>query len=133
MNLSLMKIYLSEAVTVCTSREIKPAHSCFCLQNVLPVDQESDSDISNLSSSHSDISLPSDSQHLPTSSDLAEAQPLQSNQDYDSEDCVIVGYVKPRHERTPEVITLLSTDPEAEEDEVTVSTVMSTYCLLANV
>ncbi|KDR19617.1 E3 ubiquitin-protein ligase Topors-like [Zootermopsis nevadensis] len=51
--------------------------------------------------------------HLPTSSDHAEDQPSQSNEGYNSsDDCVIVGYVKPRHERTPEVITLLSSDPE---------------------
>lgn len=27
-------------------------------------------------------------------------------------DCEVIGYVKPRHERTPEIIELLSSDPE---------------------
>ncbi|XP_021936964.1 E3 ubiquitin-protein ligase Topors-like isoform X3 [Zootermopsis nevadensis] len=87
-------------------------------RNVLPVDQASDSDINNLSSSHSDTSLPSILQHLPTSSGHEEDQPSQLNEDCNSDDCVIVGCVKPRHERTPEVITLLSSDPEADEGEV---------------
>jgi hypothetical protein len=122
--LSFMKICLSGAVTVHTSREMKSAHSCVCLQNVLPVDQASDSDINNLSSSHSDTSLPGGPQHLPMSNNSAEPQPSQLNEDYDSDDCVIVGYVKPRHERTPEIITLVSSEPEAEEGEVVVSPVM---------
>ncbi|XP_067002019.2 E3 ubiquitin-protein ligase Topors [Anabrus simplex] len=39
----------------------------------------------------------------------------------DPDECMIVGYVKPRHERTPEIITLDS-DPEVvEEGEITVA------------
>ncbi|GLH12525.1 Protein of unknown function [Gryllus bimaculatus] len=37
--------------------------------------------------------------------------------DSDSDDCVIVGYVKPRHERTPEIITLNSDVETADEVE----------------
>ncbi|XP_076293628.1 uncharacterized protein LOC143215404 [Lasioglossum baleicum] len=36
----------------------------------------------------------------------------------DNDDCEVIGYVKPRHERTPEIIELVSSDPE----EVNVST-----------
>jgi hypothetical protein len=88
---------------------------------ILPVDQASNSDINNLSSSHSDISLSGDLQDLARSSGIAETEPLQSNEGNDSDGCVVVGYVKPRHERTPEIITLLSSDPDAGEDDVTVS------------
>ncbi|KAK7872257.1 hypothetical protein R5R35_012112 [Gryllus longicercus] len=37
--------------------------------------------------------------------------------DSDSDDCVIVGYVKPRHERTPEIITLNSDVETVDEVE----------------
>lgn len=86
---------------------------------VLPVDQASNSDVNNVSSSHSDISLSGDVQDLTRSSEIAEVEPLQSNEGNDSDGCVVVGYVKPRHERTPEIITLLSSDPEAGEGDVT--------------
>jgi hypothetical protein len=126
---------------------MKSAKHCVYLQAVLPIDQASDSDVNNVSSSHSDASLPIGLPDLATSSEIAEAQPSQSNEGCDSDGCVIVGYVKPRHERTPEVITLLSSDPEVEEGEVTVSrsvtTVNSTlhdcssmifaYCVLPNI
>jgi hypothetical protein len=88
---------------------------------VLPVDQASNSDVNNLSSSHSDISLSGDLQDFVRSSEVGEGEPLQSNDGNDSDGCVFVGYVKPRHERTPEIITLLSSDPEAGENDVTVS------------
>ncbi|XP_023706185.1 E3 ubiquitin-protein ligase Topors isoform X2 [Cryptotermes secundus] len=85
---------------------------------VLPVDQASNSDVNNASSSHSDISLSGDIQDFTRSREVAEVEPLQSNDGNDSDGCVVVGYVKPRHERTPEIITLLSSEPEAEEDDV---------------
>jgi hypothetical protein len=91
---------------------------------VLPVDQASNSDV-NVSSSHSDISLSGDLQDLTRSIEVAEVEPVQSNEGNDSDGCVVVGYVKPRHERTPEIITLLSSDPEAEEGEVSVSRSLS--------
>jgi hypothetical protein len=99
---------------------------------VLPVSQASNSDVNNVSSSHRDISLSGDLQDFTRSSEVAEVEPLQSNGVNDSDDCVVVGYVKPRHERTPEIITLLSSDPEAGEGDVTVSRSLSelpTYCL----
>lgn len=92
---------------------------------VLPVDQASNSDVNNVSSSHSDISLSGDLEDLTGSIVIAEAEPLQSNEGNDSDGCVVVGYVKPRHERTPEIITLLSSDPEAEDGDVTVSRSLS--------
>jgi hypothetical protein len=99
---------------------------------VLPIDQASNSDVTNVSSSHSDISLSGDVRDLTRNSEVAEVEPLQSNEGNDSDGCVVVGYVKPRHERTPEIITLLSSDPEAGEDDVTVSRSFSelpAYCL----
>jgi hypothetical protein len=53
-----------------------------------------------------------------------DTEPSQSNGGNDSDGCVVIGYVKPRHERTPEIITLLSSDPEAGDD-VTVSRSLS--------
>jgi hypothetical protein len=91
----------------------------------VPVDQASNSDVNNVSSSHSDISLSGDLQDLARSIEVAEDEPLQSNEGNDSDACVFVGYVKPRHERTPEIITLLSSDPEAGDGDVTVSRSLS--------
>lgn len=99
--------------------------SCVCLQEILPVDQASNSDANNVSSSHSDISLSGDLQDLSRSIEVVEAEPLRSNEGNDSDGCVVVGYVKPRHERTPEIITLLSSEPEAEEGDVIVSRSLS--------
>ncbi|KDR17094.1 E3 ubiquitin-protein ligase Topors-like [Zootermopsis nevadensis] len=87
-------------------------------RNALPVDQASDSDTNNSSGSHSDTSPSSILQDLPASIGEQEDKPSQSNEDLNSsDDCVFVGYVKPRHQRTPEVITLLSSDLEADEGE----------------
>jgi hypothetical protein len=100
---------------------MKSAHRYVYLQSVLPVDQASDSDVNNVNSSYSDTSLPTGQQLFTISSELA-AQPSQSSEGDGSDGCVFVGYVKPRHERTPEIVTL-SSDPEVEEGEVMVSPV----------
>jgi hypothetical protein len=75
---------------------------------VLPVDQASNSDVNNLSSSNSDISLSGDLQDLTRSIEVAEAEPLQSNEGNDSNGSVVVGYVKP-HFR---VVIIWSVNPE---------------------
>ncbi|XP_069675057.1 E3 ubiquitin-protein ligase Topors-like isoform X2 [Periplaneta americana] len=95
---------------------------------VLPVDQASDSDANNMSSSHSDVSVPSGMQDSTTLNDNTGAQPSQSNDVFNSDECMIVGYVKPRHERTPEVITLLSSDPEVEEEVTELPQMTCTGC-----
>lgn len=98
------------------------------------MDQASDSDSNNSSGSHSDTPPSSILQHLPASNGEEEDKPSQSNEDLNSsDDCVFVGYVKPRHQRTPEVITLLSSDLEADEGEEMVSPAMFARCVLPNV
>lgn len=37
---------------------------------------------------------------------------ISSDSSSSDNDCEVIGYVKPRHERTPEIIELLSSDPE---------------------
>lgn len=37
---------------------------------------------------------------------------LSSSSSGSDNECEVIGYVKPRHERTPEIIELLSSDPE---------------------
>jgi hypothetical protein len=81
---------------------------------ILCLDHASNSDDNNISSSSS-----GDLQDLARSTRGAETEPSQSNEGNGSDGCVVIGYVKPRQERTPEIITLLSSDPEAGEDDVT--------------
>lgn len=37
---------------------------------------------------------------------------ISSDTSISDNDCEVIGYVKPRHERTPEIIELMSSDPE---------------------
>lgn len=37
---------------------------------------------------------------------------ISSDSSTSDNDCKVIGYVKPRYERTPEIIELLSSDPE---------------------
>ncbi|PSN49562.1 hypothetical protein C0J52_09747 [Blattella germanica] len=66
---------------------------------ILPIDQPSDSEV-NVSS---DTSFVRDGD--------GNRRSVDGN---DSETCMIVGYVKPRHERTPEIITLSSSDTDVD-------------------
>lgn len=47
-----------------------------------------------------------------TSNDVPEVLIISSSSSESDGECEIIGYVKPRHERTPEIIELLSSDSE---------------------
>lgn len=78
---------------------------------VLPVDEPSPSEGNAGSSSESTISLPSGFQDLSRGN-------ITGADGSDSDSCVIVGSVKPLHERTPEIISLSSSDPEGDVKEL---------------
>jgi hypothetical protein len=92
------------------------------LQAVLPVDEPSLSEANIDSSSESSSSLPPVHQVLTGGRKTTETKPSQCSERSDSDSCVLVGYVKPLHDRTPEIISLSSSD---SEDDVKVS--MSFY------
>ena len=91
----------------------------FYLQAVLPVDEPSASDANAGSSSESNITLPTVLQELARGISSTEAERSASDS------CVFVGYVKPLHERTPENISLPSSDQQGDV-KVSVS-----FCVVA--
>ena len=54
---------------------------------------------------------------LNTSNEQTSIYVITSSSESENE-CEVIGYVKPRHERTPELIELLSTDGEVEDGEI---------------
>lgn len=78
---------------------------------VLPADEPSASDANAGSSSKSNITLPTVLQELARGISSTEAERSASDS------CVFVGYVKPLHERTPEIISLPSSDQEGDVKE----------------
>lgn len=51
-----------------------------------------------------------------TSYNVPEVLIVSSNSSESDEECEIIGYIKPRHERTPEIIEILSSDCNSDSD-----------------